>query len=52
MGDPIDPGGEPPRRVLERCLRVLERYISEEPAQWFAFHRIWPEELGEGAQRA
>ncbi|MCK4546990.1 MAG: lysophospholipid acyltransferase family protein [Candidatus Eisenbacteria sp.] len=36
------------RSTLDRCLRVLEQYISENLTQWFAFNPIWPEEAPNG----
>jgi len=45
---PIEPTLGDEIGALKGCLRVLERYISENLTQWFAFNPIWPEEAAEG----
>jgi lauroyl/myristoyl acyltransferase len=52
LDEPIQPRPDDPEGALDGCLRVLERYISENVSQWFAFHPIWPEEATERGGKA
>ena len=43
IGDPIEYAGVK-RETAERCIEEMERFVREDPAQWFAFDHVWLEE--------
>jgi KDO2-lipid IV(A) lauroyltransferase len=47
LDEPIAPTPGDERATLEGCLKVLERHISENLTQWYAFNPIWPEQAAD-----
>ena len=40
------------RECVERCLRVVERYVTAHPEQWYVFRPIWEEQSALRDRRA
>ncbi len=46
----VGPGAEGVREAVEAFTRILERFVSDYPTQWFNFYEVWERTEREGAR--
>jgi len=46
----VGPGGDGVRAAVEVYARILERFVSAYPTQWFNFYEVWERTEGKGAR--
>jgi len=44
----VGPGAEGARAALESFARIVERFVSDYPTQWFNFYEVWGEAVKRG----